>query len=452
MKFKVTISILTFNRAQKLRQILNDIHLQNENDFYKIIIYDNCSTDNTIKIIKQFKYKIKNLKYVRQKKNIGYVNNYINAISKCKTNYIWVLGDDDRINKGGLKLVKNFILKNKSFALLSLGSFILNNQNCNINVNPNNYIGKRIFDLKKDFYKMGEISRNIFNFKEINTFQPSKYLFAFPQLFFFKNIFTSVLPLFYLNENIISRNNAIPTNNDGNMYSAHEVKMRLNSEVNEYLFCLESIKNNVSQKDYRIIINVLFNKNLRPWFVESKIVNNEILFQSYYSKILWRNLNILNKIIIIIIKYFPLFIFKKIISFKREKIQKNFNFKIKFLLIGITNTLVNYFFSIGTYYLFYKDFGFVLYNILNIIFGITFSFSMFKFFLFKTDNHLYLKEYAKSFVVYSLKILIGIFLLFIFLELLRINIFVSQALTIVLTTLFTYKGHKNYTFKTIKSY
>ena len=194
-------------------------------------------------------------------------------------------------------------------------------------------------------------------------------------------------------------------------------------------------------------MKTIINKNLRSWFVENKIINNKILFQSHYSKILWRNLNILNKIIIVVIKYFPLFIFKKIIFFKREKIQKNFNFKIKFLSIGIINTLVNYFFSIATYYLFYKDFGFVLYNILNIIFGITFSFSMFKFFLFKTDNHLYLKEYIKSYVVYALKISIGFFLLFIFLEFLKINIFVSQALTIVLTTLFTYKGHKNYTFK-----
>jgi glycosyltransferase involved in cell wall biosynthesis len=447
MKFEVTISILTFNRAQKLSEILNDIHLQNENNFYKITVYDNCSTDNTTEIIQKFKLKIKNLKYVRQKKNIGFFNNYMQAILKCNTNYIWILADDDRISKGGLKLVKNFILKNKSFALLSLGSLNLNDQNKNINIHQKKHIDKRIFDLKKDLYKMGEISRNIFNFKEINSFQPPKIVKLFPQLFFFKNLFTSTLPLFYLNENIILRNNIISTNNDGNPYSAKDTKIRLSSEVNEYLFCLESIKKDLLQKDYTIIINLLFNKNLRSWFVENKIINNKILFQSHYSKILWRNLNILNKIIIVVIKYFPLFIFKKIIFFKREKIQKNFNFKIKFLSIGIINTLVNYFFSIATYYLFYKDFGFVLYNILNIIFGITFSFSMFKFFLFKTDNHLYLKEYIKSYVVYALKISIGFFLLFIFLEFLKINIFVSQALTIVLTTLFTYKGHKNYTFK-----
>ena len=447
MKFKVTISILTFNRAQKLYQILNDIYLQNENNFYKIIIYDNCSTDNTIKIIKKFKLKINNLKHVRQKKNIGFFNNYMQAISKCNTNYIWVLGDDDRINEGGLKLVKNFILKNESFALLTLGSVNLNNQNSNINVNPKNYINKRTFDLKKDIYKMGEISRNIFNFKEINNFSPPKNNRIYPQLFLFKNLLNSTLPLFYLNENIISRNNIIPTDDYGNTISANDYKIRLSNDVNEYLSCLESIKNNLSQKDYRVIINILFNKNLRAWFVENKIINNKILFKSYYSQILWRNLNILNKIIIVFIKYFPLFIFKKIIFFKRDKIQKNFDFKIKFLLIGSISTLVNYFFSIATYYLFYKDFGFVLYNILNIFFGITFSFTMFKFFLFKTDNHLYLKEYIKSYIVYALKILIGFFLLFIFLELLKINIFVSQALTIILTTLFTYKGHKNYTFK-----
>lgn len=447
MKFNVTISILTFNRAKKLYQILNDIYQQNENNFYKIIIYDNCSTDNTNEIIQNFKLKIKNLKHIRHNKNIGFFNNYIQAISKCKTKYIWVLGDDDRISKGGLKLVKNFILKNESFALLSLGSINLNDQNNNINLNPKNYTKKRIFDLKKDFYKLGEISRNILNFKEINTFRPPKFIHGFPQLFFIKNLLISKLPLFYLNENIISRRNVIPVDNDGNVYSAKHVKIRLSCEVNEYLFCLESIKNNLSQKDYRIIINILFNKNLRSWFVESRINDSKILFQGYYFKILWRNLNFLNKIFIIIIKYFPLFILKRIIFIKRDKIQKNFNFKIKFLLIGIINTVVNYFFSIATYYLFYKDFGFILYNILNIFFGITFSFNMFKFFLFKTNNNLYFKEYIKSYVVYSLKISIGFFLLFIFLELLKINIFVSQALTIILTTLLTYKGHKNYTFK-----
>jgi glycosyltransferase involved in cell wall biosynthesis len=70
MKFKVTISILTFNRDQKLYKILNDICLQNENNFYKIIIYDNFSIDNTVKIIQKFKLKIKNLKHVRQKKTL----------------------------------------------------------------------------------------------------------------------------------------------------------------------------------------------------------------------------------------------------------------------------------------------------------------------------------------------------------------------------------------------
>jgi glycosyltransferase involved in cell wall biosynthesis len=447
MKFKVTISILTFNRAQKLYKILNDIHHQNENNFYKIIIYDNFSTDNTIEIIQKFKLKIKNLKHIRQKKNIGYFNNYIDAISKCKTNYIWIMGDDDRINKGGLNLVKNFILKNERFAVLSLGSLNLKNQNYNISINQRNYVKKRIFNLKKDFYKMGEISRNIFNFKELNIFQPPKIFRGFPQLFFIKSLFTSRLPWFYLNENIISRTNDISTDNSGNPYSAIHLKKRLSCEVNEYLFCLESIKNNLSQIDYKIVINILFNKNLRSWFVESKIKNNKILFQSYYFKILWENLNILNKIIIIFIKYCPLFIFQKFIYFKRDKIQKNFDFKIKFLLIGIINTLVNYLFSITTYYLFYKNFGFILYNILNVFFGVTFSFSMFKFFLFKTDINKYFIEYFKSYLVYASKILIGIFLLFIFLEFLQINIFISQALVIVLTTLITYKGHKNYTFK-----
>jgi hypothetical protein len=193
------------------------------------------------------------------------------------------MGDDDRINKGGLNLVKNFILKNERFAVLSLGSLNLKNQNYNISINQRNYVKKRIFNLKKDFYKMGEISRNIFNFKELNIFQPPKIFRGFPQLFFIKSLFTSRLPWFYLNENIISRTNDISTDNSGNPYSAIHLKKRLSCEVNEYLFCLESIKNNLSQIDYKIVINILFNKNLRSWFVESKIKNNYMMSYIHIS-------------------------------------------------------------------------------------------------------------------------------------------------------------------------
>jgi putative flippase GtrA len=72
---------------------------------------------------------------------------------------------------------------------------------------------------------------------------------------------------------------------------------------------------------------------------------------------------------------------------------------------------------------------------------------MFKFFLFKTSKYDFLKEYLKSYLVYGFKILMGFCLLFLFLEFLKFNIFISQALVIIITTLFTYKGHKNYTFK-----
>jgi glycosyltransferase involved in cell wall biosynthesis len=447
MKCKVTICILTFNRSKKLHKLLNSIYLENENKFYKIIVLDNFSSDNTTDIIDKLKPKIKNLEYIKHKKNIGFRENYLYAFSICKTNYLWIFSDDDEISRGALKLIKNFILNNKNFSAISLGTAYSSKDNLILKTNPKNIKNNRLFNVQIDFPQMGEISKNIFNFKEIKTFKVSNNYRCFPQLFFFQNLLKLKLPWLYLKEKIILRKKNISTNDSGNPYTPNETKIRLDREVEEYIFCLNNIKKILYSRDYKILINVLFKKNLRSWLVESKINGNKILINNYYFKILWKNLYIYNKLVFILIKYFPLFFFKKIVFLKREKIQKNFDFKIKFLLIGIFNTIVNYSFSIITYYLFYQNFGFIFYNIVNILFGVTFSFSMFKFFLFKTSKYDFLKEYLKSYLVYGFKILMGFCLLFLFLEFLKFNIFISQALVIIITTLFTYKGHKNYTFK-----
>ena len=119
----------------------------------------------------------------------------------------------------------------------------------------------------------------------------------------------------------------------------------------------------------------------------------------------------------------------------------------KFLVVGFINTLFAYLFGIITYYLFYHSLGIIVVGILNSIVGITFSFTLFKIFVFKTKNKNWFNEYLRSYVVYGVNIAFGIFILWLSIEILKFNIFISQAFAMIFTILITYNGHKSYTFK-----
>ena len=60
---KISIVVPTFNSERFIETCINSILSQNYQN-YEVIICDNCSTDNTIKIIKKIIKKIINLKFL----------------------------------------------------------------------------------------------------------------------------------------------------------------------------------------------------------------------------------------------------------------------------------------------------------------------------------------------------------------------------------------------------
>ena len=119
----------------------------------------------------------------------------------------------------------------------------------------------------------------------------------------------------------------------------------------------------------------------------------------------------------------------------------------KFLVVGSINTVFAYGFGILSYFLFYKNFGIIFVGILNNIVVISFSFILFKLFVFKTRNTNWFHEYLRSYVVYGIKGIFGIFILWLTIEVLKWNIYISHGLSMLSTILITYKGHKSYTFR-----
>lgn len=92
----VTIGIPTYNRANGyLKQSLSSAVKQTYQNI-EIVVSDNCSTDNTRMVVKDFNDS--RIRYFRQKENIKPNDNFNFCLEQANGNYFLLLHDDDMID------------------------------------------------------------------------------------------------------------------------------------------------------------------------------------------------------------------------------------------------------------------------------------------------------------------------------------------------------------------
>lgn len=127
-------------------------------------------------------------------------------------------------------------------------------------------------------------------------------------------------------------------------------------------------------------------------------------------------------------------------------ILKNKNL-IKYILIGILNTIFAYITGIVFFNLFYKEVGAFLLTLLTTIVNIFFTFINYKFFYFKTHRKYFFKELLKINFSYIFIILLNTFLLWFFTEIIFLNIYFTQVIIIVTNIIVSIRLNFNYVFK-----
>ena len=127
-------------------------------------------------------------------------------------------------------------------------------------------------------------------------------------------------------------------------------------------------------------------------------------------------------------------------------ILKNKNL-IKYILIGILNTIFAYISGVVFFNLFYKEVGAFLLTLLTTITGVFFTFINYKFFYFKTHKKYFFKELLKINFSYMFIILLNTFLLWFFTEVIYQNIYFTQLLIIVINIVISIKLNFKYVFK-----
>lgn len=108
MNVKLTIGIPTYNGAETISSTLDSILNQLEDDV-EVVVCDNASTDETKKIVLKYASQYSCIKYFQNDTNVGGCKNISLVFERASGDFVWLLGDDDRINSGGINKVIDVI-------------------------------------------------------------------------------------------------------------------------------------------------------------------------------------------------------------------------------------------------------------------------------------------------------------------------------------------------------
>ena len=118
----VSIVLVTYNRAARLRLSIQDILNQTFKDF-ELIICDDCSTDSTEEVCREFEKRDPRIKYFRHPQNIQMPANCNFGVEKANADYVAILHDGDRFRPDLIEQWHDAISKNDSvgFVFNSIG-------------------------------------------------------------------------------------------------------------------------------------------------------------------------------------------------------------------------------------------------------------------------------------------------------------------------------------------
>ncbi len=116
---KLTIAVPVFNGEECLEACLESIVNQSYDDF-RVLIFDNNSTDATPKIAKEVASRDSRVSYFRNDENIGAGNNFLKSLSAAETEFFAWRSDDDLSSNNYFELLVQS-LENYPNAALAAG-------------------------------------------------------------------------------------------------------------------------------------------------------------------------------------------------------------------------------------------------------------------------------------------------------------------------------------------
>ena len=153
IKDKLQIILITYNREKHVENTLSQFMSEDSPvKNFEFIVLDNNSTDNTEEIVRTWQEKFPNIKYKKNKYNLGISGNIFRAMEIAAKDYVWIIGDDDKYDFSNWNEVENAINNNEK--IICLARYII----------PNEYKNDKAYQLfQLTFITGGIYNTNLFN-------------------------------------------------------------------------------------------------------------------------------------------------------------------------------------------------------------------------------------------------------------------------------------------------
>src|SRR5690349_11612258 len=103
---RVSVVVPTYNRVGYLGETIASILRQDYRDF-ELVVADNASTDGTAALLAEIDDP--RVRHVRRAHNVGWRANFNQALHDVESEYVTVVGDDDRLLAGSLARAVAFL-------------------------------------------------------------------------------------------------------------------------------------------------------------------------------------------------------------------------------------------------------------------------------------------------------------------------------------------------------
>ena len=139
---KLTIAIPTYNSRTYLPAVIDS--LLNElagidSNLVEVLVSDNASTDGTIEYLVE-KNLTKNFRLFQNSENLGFEAQIRKLTNLAKGEFLWILGSQDYLNKGGLSLILKKLQENGELTHCLL-NFSIKHEDVNFQDESAQYIG-----------------------------------------------------------------------------------------------------------------------------------------------------------------------------------------------------------------------------------------------------------------------------------------------------------------------
>lgn len=125
---KVSVIMAAYNAEKYIKYAIDSVINQTYNN-WELIICDDCSTDNTNEIVKEYSLIDSRIKLIRNDTNSRQSKSRNNAFEKSNGQYIIVLDADDSMQEDKIKKQVLFLENNPQYSFVGTNAYIIDDNN-----------------------------------------------------------------------------------------------------------------------------------------------------------------------------------------------------------------------------------------------------------------------------------------------------------------------------------